>query len=38
MSVKGSKTKEERLIEMLIKDYIDETTFMEMLKRIKNEK
>lgn len=38
MTVKGSKTKEERLIEMLIKDYIDESTFMQMLRRIRNEK
>jgi len=38
MSNKDSKTKEERLIEMLIKDYIDESTFMQMLRRIKKEK
>ena len=38
MSVKRTKTKEERLLEMLIKDYIDETMYMKMLKRIKNEK
>jgi hypothetical protein len=38
MSSKDSKTKEERLIEMFIKDYIDESTFMQMLRRIKKEK
>lgn len=38
MSSEDSKTKEERLIEMLIKDYIDESTFMQMLRRIKKEK
>ncbi len=35
MSSKDSKTKEERLIEMFLKDYIDESTFMQMLRRIK---
>jgi hypothetical protein len=38
MSSKDSKTKEERLWEMFLKDYIDESTFMQMLRRIKKEK
>lgn len=38
MSEKGSKTKEERLLEMFIKDYITETQFYEMLKRVQNSK
>lgn len=38
MGSKDSKTKEERLIEMLIKDYITETEYYKMLKRIKKEK
>lgn len=35
MSAKGSKTKEERLLEMFIKDYITETEFYAMLERIR---
>lgn len=35
MNTKGSKTKEERLIELYIKDYITKTQYFEMLKRIK---
>lgn len=38
MSSKDSKSKEERLFEMFIKDYIDETTFNQMWKRIKESK
>ena len=38
MSTKGSKTKEERLLEMFIKDYITETEFYKMLERIRKEK
>ena len=38
MNIKDSKSKEERLFEMYIKDYIDETTFHEMWKRIKESK
>lgn len=38
MSEKALKSKEERLLEMFIKDYITETQFYEMLKRVKNEK
>lgn len=38
MSNKESKTKEERLFEMFIKDYISETDFYKMLERIKKEK
>lgn len=38
MSVKGFKTKEERLWEMFIKAYITETQFYEMMERIKKEK
>lgn len=36
MSTKDSKTKEERLLEMYIKDYITTTQFYDMLKRIQN--
>ena len=35
MSVKGSKTKEERLFEMYMKDLIDDMTFRQMWERIK---
>lgn len=37
MSEKTSKSKEERLFEMLIKDYITETEFYKMLERIRKE-
>ena len=35
MSTKGSKTLEERIAEMYIKDYITKTQYYEMMKRIK---
>ena len=38
MSSKDSKSKEERLLEMFIKDYISETEFYRMLERIRKEK
>lgn len=38
MSDKDLKSKEERLFEMFIKDYITETQFYEMLKRLNIEK
>jgi hypothetical protein len=38
LSSKDSKTKEERLFEMYVKAIIDETTFMQMWKRIKESK
>lgn len=37
MSSKDSKSKEERLFEMFVKDYISETEFYRMLERIRNE-
>lgn len=37
MSSKELKDKEERLIEMYIKEYITKTQYFEMLKRIRNE-
>lgn len=37
MSSKGLKSKEERIWEMYIKDYISETQFYKMLERIKKE-
>ncbi len=37
MSEKTSKSKEERLLEMYIKDYITETQYFEMVERIKKE-
>jgi hypothetical protein len=36
--LKTTKSKEERLLEMFIKDYISETTFYEMLERIRKGK
>lgn len=36
MSDKDLKSKEERLLEMYIKDYITTTQFYDMLKRIQN--
>lgn len=38
MSVKDSKTKEERLWELFINDYISDTEFYRMLERIRKEK
>ena len=38
MSTKGSKTKEERLIELYIKEYLTKTQFYEMVERIRKEK
>lgn len=38
MSDKTLKSKEERIIEMYIKDYITKTKMYEMLKRVENEK
>ena len=38
MSNKDSKTNEERLFEMFIKDYISETEFYRMLERIRKGK
>lgn len=38
MNSKDSKSKEERLFEMYVKDYIDDTTFYKMLERIKESK
>lgn len=37
MSSKGLKSKEERIWEMYIKNYISETQFCKMLERIKKE-
>lgn len=37
MSSKGLKSKEERIWEMYINDYISETQFYKMLERIKKE-
>lgn len=37
MGEKALKSKEERLLEMFIKNYITETQFYEMMNRIKNE-
>ena len=38
LSDKALKSKEERLFEMYIKEYISETQFYKMLERIKKEK
>ena len=38
MSSKDSKTKEERLIELYVKNYITKTQYFETLKRIQKEK
>lgn len=38
MNTKDSKTKEERLLEMFINDYISETEFYKMLERIRKSK
>lgn len=38
LSEKTSKSKEERLLELYIKDYITKTQYFEILKRIENEK
>lgn len=38
MSEKTSKSKEERLLEMFIKDYISETEYYKMMERIKKGK
>ena len=37
MSDKSLKSKEERLLEMFIKDYITKTQYFEMTERIKRE-
>ena len=37
MNTKTSKSKEERLVELYIKNYITKTQYFEMLKRIKKE-
>lgn len=37
MGEKALKSKEERLLEMFIKNYITETQFYEMMNRIKKE-
>lgn len=37
LSSKDLKSKEERLLEMFIKDYISETEYYKMMERIKKE-